>query len=108
MQDRGKGISGWWNSEPKPPTNSTLSLPTPSWHLCLLSPIKTHPPLTLSLSTSHPPTHFKFRPRHLRVLHFWGWQNFLSHQGERSTTHHTRLHRSAQDNRFSLFSFFSL
>ncbi|KAL4186444.1 hypothetical protein AMTRI_Chr09g14170 [Amborella trichopoda] len=63
---------------------------------------------SLSTHLSPPPTHLEFKPRHLRVSHFWGWQTFLSHQGERSTTHLTRLHRSAQENHFSLFLFFSL
>ncbi|KAL4196852.1 hypothetical protein AMTRI_Chr04g185210 [Amborella trichopoda] len=57
-----------------------------------------HPWVTISLPTSHPPTHLGFKPRHFRVAYFW----------ERSTTHQTRLHRSAQENRFSLFLFFPL
>ncbi|KAL4181355.1 hypothetical protein AMTRI_Chr12g270790 [Amborella trichopoda] len=107
MQDQDKGISGWWNSEPNA-SQTSLSLYPPPVGICAFCLQKKTHHLSLSLYPPLPPTHLGFKPRHLRVSHFWGWQTFLSHQGERSTTHQTRLHISAQDNYFSLFSFFSL
>ncbi|KAL4205211.1 hypothetical protein AMTRI_Chr01g113390 [Amborella trichopoda] len=92
---------------PPPPPQTPLSLPTPSWDLRFLSSRKTHQPLTLSLTPSQHQT-ISDSSQDTSKSHIFGVGKISSHQGERSTTHQTRLHRSAQENCFSLFSFFSL